>query len=100
MSLRCGEPRSKRRCSWAAVARSTAEMLGFAHHCSTPIQMVNGRFDGYGREPGSLVPRPGTPADQKATHPVFDGDHTLAGFEKDVMKVNLEWFDRFLGPVR
>lgn len=30
----------------------------------------------------------------------FDGDHTLAGFAKDVKKVNLEWFDKYLGKVR
>jgi len=39
------------------------------------------------------------PPDRKR-HIVFDADHSLAGFEKDVMKVNFEWFDRFLGPVR
>ena len=41
----------------------------------------------------------GTPPDRKH-RAVFDGDHTLAGFEKDFMKVNLKWFDRHLGKVR
>jgi formylglycine-generating enzyme required for sulfatase activity/dienelactone hydrolase len=73
------------------------EIVGFAHYCSTPVQMVNGRSDGYGQQP--VFDGLKTPPDQKR-HVEFDGDHTLAGFEKDVMKVNLEWFDRFLGPVR
>jgi hypothetical protein len=41
----------------------------------------------------------GLPTDRKRAVE-FDGDHTLAGYEKDVIKVNLEWFDKYLGPVR
>ncbi len=40
-----------------------------------------------------------TPAGQKR-HVVFDADHSLQGFQNEIVKVNLEWFDRFLGPVR
>ena len=40
-----------------------------------------------------------TPADQKR-HVAFDIDHSLQGFQNEIVKVNLEWFDRFLGPVR
>jgi hypothetical protein len=41
----------------------------------------------------------GTPADQKR-HIVFEADHSLQGFQNEIVKVNLEWFDRFLGPAR
>jgi dienelactone hydrolase len=75
------------------------EMLGFSHRCLTPTQMVNGRFDGYAENQAPLFRSLGAPADKKR-HVVFDADHTLSGCEKDVMKANLEWFDRFLGPVR
>lgn len=73
------------------------EELAFARHCTTPVQMVNGRFDGYGQQP--VFDALAAPADRKR-HIELDGDHTLAGFEKDVIRVNLEWFDRWLGPVR
>jgi hypothetical protein len=59
--------------------------------------MVNGRFDGYASQP--VFDALGTPTDRKFQQ-VFETDHTLAGFEKDVIRVNLEWFDRYLGPVR
>ena len=75
------------------------EMQGFSQRCYTPIQMVNSREDGFGETHSPMFRALGTPADRKR-HIVFDGDHSLAGFEKDVIKVNLEWFDRFLGPIR
>ena len=74
-----------------------SEELAFSQRCSIPVQMVNGRADGAGRDAvfGAL----GIPTDRKRAVE-FDGDHTLAGYEKDVIKVNLEWFDKYLGPVR
>jgi dienelactone hydrolase len=75
------------------------QLLGFLHRCTTPTQMVNGRSDGYAESQAPMFRALAAPADQKR-HVVFDADHSLSGFEKDVMKVNLEWFDRFLGPVR
>jgi len=75
------------------------EMLGFVSRCSTPTQMVNGRQDGYAERQAPMFNALALPADRK-NHVVFPSDHSLVGFEKDVMKVNLEWFDRFLGPVR
>ena len=87
----------------AAVFQGAAlvdkESLGFGEHCSTPIQMINGRFDGFGETHSPLFRMLGTPADRKR-HVVFDSDHTLAGFEKEIIRINLEWFDRYLGPVR
>ena len=75
------------------------ELLGFVRRCSTPTQMVNGRADGYAESQAPLFRNLGTPADHKR-HVVFASDHSLSGFQKDVVKVNLEWFDRYLGPVR
>jgi dienelactone hydrolase len=73
------------------------EILGLARHISVPVLLVNGISDNWGQD--VLLGSMATPPDRKRRIQ-FDGDHTLAGFEKDFMKVNLEWFDRFLGPVR
>ncbi len=74
------------------------EMLGFVHRCTTPTQMINGRADGYAERQAPMFRALGAPADLKR-HVVFDSDHTMAGYEKEAMRVILEWFDRFLGPV-
>jgi eukaryotic-like serine/threonine-protein kinase len=72
------------------------EEVGFAERCSIPVQLVNGRSDARGQK--ALFDHLATPFDRK--RPIlFDGDHALAGFEKDVMRVNLEWFDKHLGTV-
>ena len=72
------------------------DLAGFSRHISMPILMVNGRSDNFGQEImlGYFL----TPPAQKRLQP-FDGDHTLAGFEKDVKRVNLDWFDKYLGSV-
>ncbi len=75
------------------------EWFGFSQRCTVPIQMINGSSDGFTENHAPLFNALGAPADKKR-HLVFDADHSLAGFEKDVIKANLEWFDRFLGPVR
>ena len=69
------------------------DLAGFSRHISMPILMVNGRSDNFGQEIwlGLFQTRP----DQKRLQS-FDGDHTLAGFEKDVKRVNLDWFDKYL----
>jgi len=73
------------------------EELGFAHACSTPSLMVNGQFDGYGRKPlfDALAAPPGL-KDQKE----FPTDHSRAGYADQVIRVNLAWFDKHLGPVQ
>jgi dienelactone hydrolase len=73
------------------------DLAGFSRHISMPILMVNGRSDNFGQEIwlDLFLTRP----DQKRLQS-FDGDHTLAGFEKDVKRVNLDWFDKYLGKVR
>ena len=79
------------------IPSSDREKMGLAKHITIPVQMVNGRSDNFGQE--FLLGSFATPPDRKR-FVQFDGDHALAGFAKDVIKVNLEWFDRFLGPVR
>ena len=73
------------------------EMMGFASHISMPLQMVNGRSDAWGQD--FLLAALATPSDRRRFKQ-FDGDHSLAGYEKDVIRVNLEWFDKYLGKVR
>ncbi len=75
------------------------ELLGFTQRCTTPIQMVNGRFDGYAENQAPLFRALATPADKKR-HVVFDSDHSLSGFRKEIVKANLEWFDLHLGTVK
>jgi len=79
------------------IPSSDREKMGLAKHITMPVQMVNGRSDNFGQE--FLLGSFATPPDRKR-FVQFDGDHALAGFAEDVIKVNLEWFDRFLGPVR
>jgi hypothetical protein len=59
--------------------------------------MVSGRSDNWGQE--VLLAALATPSNRKRFIQ-FDGDHSLSGFERDVIRVNLEWFDRYLGPPR
>ena len=78
------------------------EVLGWAHRVTVPTQMVNGRYDS--TLPLEEVQRPlfhalGT-RDADKRHVVFDTDHQLSGFAKEMVRVNLEWLDRYLGPVR
>ena len=81
---------------WGVPSRDQ-DLVGFSQHIAMPVQMVNGRSDNWGQE--FILGHFATPPDRKRFLQ-FNGDHTLAGFEKDVIKVNLEWFDRYLGPVR
>jgi hypothetical protein len=61
--------------------------------------MINGRFDGFGEGDSPLFRALGAPADRKR-HVVLDTDHSLAGALKDIRRLNLDWLDRQLGPVR
>jgi dienelactone hydrolase len=78
------------------------EVLGFARRVTIPVQMVNGRYDSllpYEESQRPLFRALGTREELKR-HVVFDTDHMLSGFDKEMVRVNLEWLDRFLGPVR
>jgi dienelactone hydrolase len=73
------------------------EEIAFAERCSLPVLLVNGRSDARGQQ--ALFDRLRTPSDRKSKV-VFNGDHALAGFENDFMRVNLDWYDKYLGTVR
>jgi dienelactone hydrolase len=73
----------------------------WARRVTIPVQMDNGRFD-YGPVEESQVPlfrAFATPPEHKR-HLLWDSDHMIGGFEKEVIATNLEWFDTYLGPVR
>ena len=76
-------------------------IANWAHRVTIPIQMANGRFD-YSQVEESQVPlfrAFATPPEHKR-HLLWDSDHMISGYEKEVIAKNLEWFDKYLGPVR
>ncbi|MFI5180514.1 MAG: protein kinase [Thermoanaerobaculia bacterium] len=87
--LRCGGVRN-------------SDVLGWARRVTIPIQMVNGRYDEVFPLEQTQLPlfrALGTSPENKS-HVVVDSGHALQGYEREVIKVNLEWLDRHLGPVR
>jgi len=73
----------------------------WARRVTIPIQMDNGRFD-YSPVETSQVPlfnAFATPPVHKR-HLLWNSDHGISGFEKEVIAKNLEWYDTYLGPVR
>jgi dienelactone hydrolase len=99
--LCAAEPRFKT-CLIVCGGAVFPEILGFARRVTIPVQMVTGRYDTlllYDEVQKPLFRALGTP-DEHKRHIVFDTDHGLSGFEKEMIRVNLEWLDRYLGPVR
>jgi formylglycine-generating enzyme required for sulfatase activity/dienelactone hydrolase len=81
---------------------SYPDVLGWARRVKIPIQMVNGRYDEVFPLEQSQLPlfrALGTPPENKS-HVIVESGHALQGCEREVIKVNLEWLDRHLGPVR
>ena len=76
-----------------------AQILGFAARWKAPVQMVNARMGGEEDRATPLFRAVGAPPEHKRLL-IFDTDHSLAGFEKEIIKANLEWLDRYLGPVK
>ncbi len=78
------------------------DILGWARHVTIPIQMVGGRYDEIFPLEESQMPlfrALGTPPEKKS-HVVVESGHALQGCEREVIRANLEWLDRHLGPVR
>ena len=76
-------------------------MAGWASRVTTPMLMVNGRYD---YMPYETAQRPlfqafATP-DKDKRHIVFETEHSLGGFENEMIKCSLEWLDRYLGSVK
>lgn len=76
------------------------DLINFAPHIKVPVLMVNGRFDFYFPPVTSQEPMYrllGTPKDQKR-RVLTDTGHDLP--RAAMVKETLDWFDRYLGPVK
>jgi serine/threonine protein kinase/dienelactone hydrolase len=98
--LACAAESRFRAAIFLAGGVQSRESVGWANHITKPVQMVNGRYDG--TFPFETSQRPlfnllRTPSADKRWV-VFETDHSLPGFEREVMKANLEWLDKYLGP--
>ena len=75
-------------------------VAGWAARVTIPMLMINGRFDylGFERTQLPLFRAFATPAQHKRQL-VYETDHGLSGFEKEVVAGSLGWLDTYLGPV-
>jgi eukaryotic-like serine/threonine-protein kinase len=74
--------------------------FNFAPHTRTPILMVNGKYDYAFPIDGSLIPlfeALGTPEKDKR-YVLLEAGHGI--INQEVIRLSLEWLDRYLGPVR
>ncbi|MFN7990412.1 MAG: protein kinase [Thermoanaerobaculia bacterium] len=84
---------------WFRHPLPEVEALNFAPRVTTPVLMLNGRWDAaFPLESAQrpLFARLGTPEPDKK-HLVFDQGHFPP--EKDVIRESLAWLDKYLGPV-
>jgi dienelactone hydrolase len=75
------------------------DQVDFAPRLTTPVLMVNGRYDAtfpYESAQLPLFRMLGTPAADKR-HVVFDTPHDVRLRRSDLVREVLEWFDRYLG---
>lgn len=96
------EPRFKTGILQSGGFRGYSNVFGFAQRVRTPVQMINGRFDGAfppDTSSGPMFRALGTPAKDKEWK-VLEGFHSLANVQDEVVRLNLAWLDRYLGPVR
>jgi predicted esterase len=80
--------------------RPEIDPLNFAPRVTTPILMLNGRYDLailYGPEAKPMFDLLGTPPEHKL-HRVYDSDHIIE--RKELIKESLAWLDRYLGSVQ
>jgi predicted esterase len=81
-------------------ARPEADPFKFLSHVTTPVLMLNGKYDQV--FPVETAQRPmfqflGTPADRKR-YQVYEGGHFVP--RTALIAETLQWYDRYLGPVR
>ncbi|MBF8247524.1 MAG: serine/threonine protein kinase [Bacteroidetes bacterium] len=77
-------------------------LFGFAERVKIPTLMVNGKYDQIFPYEATQVPffkTLGTPKEHKR-HVVFEAAHSLDEKRAEMIKVNLEWLDKYLGPVK
>ena len=77
------------------------DQLNFVTRVTTPVLMLNGRYDFV--EPVDTAQRPmfdlfATPAADKR-HVIFETGHAVVTLQP-MIKEALDWLDRYLGPVR
>jgi cephalosporin-C deacetylase-like acetyl esterase len=78
------------------------DVFGFAHRVKIPILMVNGRYDNY--FPYDLTQVPlynafATPDEHKHLES-YPTDHNISSHRTEMIRINLEWLDKYLGPVQ
>ncbi len=81
-------------------ARPEADAFNFLPRVTSPVLMLNGRYDYFFPIETSQRPffeRLGTPAADKKQM-IFEGGHDVPRTE--LIKESLSWFDKYLGPVR
>jgi dipeptidyl aminopeptidase/acylaminoacyl peptidase len=86
------------------MTRRPAEVdgLNFAPRVTTPVLMLNGKDDfelPVDKSQQPLFRLLGTPAKDKR-HVLFDTGHSLQPVRAAYIKETLDWFDRYLGPVK
>ena len=77
-----------------------SDPLNFAPHVTTPVLMLNGRYDYIYPAVSSQEPMfryLGTPAEHKR-RVVYDTGHDIP--RNEMIKESLNWLDQYLGPVR
>jgi formylglycine-generating enzyme required for sulfatase activity/dienelactone hydrolase len=97
------EPRFKAAILMAGGFRAYANVFAFAQRVKTPVQMVNGRYDSAFPLKISAEPMFRSLGTSDKRHVVLDCPHTCSPFLPEAQKLvraNLEWLDRYLGPVR
>jgi hypothetical protein len=75
------------------------EAVNFAPRVTTPVLMLNGRFDFYGPEDTTQIPmfdQLGTPAADKSRI-VYETGHNIP--RPDLIRESLSWFDKYFGRV-
>jgi formylglycine-generating enzyme required for sulfatase activity/predicted esterase len=81
-------------------ARPEAEQINFAPRVTSPVLMLNGRYDFFNPVETSQEPMfrlLGTPQRDKR-FVVFECGHVIP--RNEVIKETLDWLDRYLGPVK
>jgi eukaryotic-like serine/threonine-protein kinase len=81
-------------------AKPEVEAINFAPRATIPVLMLNGRFDVFMPEKGSLLPMfrlLGAPDNQKRLV-MYDTGHNIP--RPDLIRESLDWLDTHLGAVR
>jgi len=81
---------------------SEVDPINFAPRIKIPILLLSGKYDylfPYETSQKPLLRFFGTPEKDKHLE-VFPTDHSLSGQKAEIVKLVLDWLDRYLGPVK